>query len=480
MVRNGPASHWRILRTVLLTPERRAERERERAKQLHRKPRKVHFRLPDARRETPLYRIYEETDPLVQGWRRFMLLPLNFELWAFPFRLALCFPSVSSGMWYADLACDSTFWIDALVALHTAGPADDNDAGAEVGAKEGMTTKSMRAIARHYFLFAFPLELLPSFLYLVASPLCAAYLPPECASAGPFPANITSPPRKEALGSVRPEYDLDQSRGPFSYGCFESWALWAWWGSTLFRLLPRARRLSRYFRQMKVSLDVSIQTVQVFFISMVVFMTAHWVGCAFFFTARLRYADDTTWLSNMELLLPLYDSHQSPIGVQYVICLYNGFSLLTSLGYSMFKPNNTGEILLTFFVIAAQVLQTSVILSRSFIYMKSDAVEEAHKKRMEDLHTFLDSKEIPPDLRGRIVKHFEFQYQKAIENKSSRVDLGLPRSLELKVANFKYRSVISGFKARGQIFAGALAYHACMCITAYVCATVCVIETRPS
>jgi hypothetical protein len=375
-----------------------------------------------------------------------MVLPLSYELWAFPYRLALCFPSVASGIWYSDLVCDSLFWLDAFLALRTIVPATSVDQGEPI--------TSLAKIAVHYFTQRFPYELFPTFLYLAASPICASYLPSTCeGSVGPFPTNATSPPRKFMPGVVRDEYNVEAPGNLISRGCFDLWPFWVWWASTLFRLFPRALRLSRYFKEMKVNLDVSIKTVQVFYISMVIFMTSHWVGCAFFFLARLRYADDTTWLSDMELLLPLYDAHHSPMLTQYIICVYNGFSSLTSLGYATYVPNNMGEVLLSFLVITAQVLQTGVIFGTVINYMNErDPVEEAHKKQMEDLHTFLDSKQLPQDLRERIVKHFEFQHKKAIENKSSRVDL--PRSLEIKVANFKYRSVVAGCTARGQVFAG--------------------------
>ena len=422
---------------ILLTMERRSERAKNR-----KKIRKVHFKPLKDKQTFTLLRIYEESEPFVQQWKMFMVIPMSYELWAFPFRLALCSPSVTSGIWCTDLACDSLFWLDAVVALRTIVPASS---------AESEPISSFSRIALHYLMHRFPHEIMPTLLYLAASPICAAYLPPSCRSAGgSFPVNATNPPPKAELGEVRSIYDVDEPDNSMDSGCFNLWVFWVWWRSTLFRLVPRAARLMSYFREMKVNLDVSIKTVQVFYISMVIFMTSHWVGCAFYFLARLRYADDTTWLSDLELELPLYNSYLSPLATQYVVCVYNGFSSLTTLGYATFIPNNTGEILLSFAVIAAQVLQTGVIYGTIINYMNErDPVEEAHKKQMEDLHTFLDSKQLPSDLRERIVKHFEFQHKKAIENKSSRVDL--PRSLEIKVANYKYRSVVAGCTARGQV-----------------------------
>ena len=56
----------------------------------------------------------------------------------------------------------------------------------------------------------------------------------------------------------------------------------------------------------------------------------------------------------------------------------------------------------------------------------NDPVALAHKRQMEELHQFIDSKHLPPDLSGRVVKHFEFQYEKSVENRASD-SVQLPR-----------------------------------------------------
>ena len=56
----------------------------------------------------------------------------------------------------------------------------------------------------------------------------------------------------------------------------------------------------------------------------------------------------------------------------------------------------------------------------------NDPIASAHKRQMEELHQFIESKHLPPDLSNRVVKHFEFQYQKAVENSASD-SVELPR-----------------------------------------------------
>ena len=61
-------------------------------------------------------------------------------------------------------------------------------------------------------------------------------------------------------------------------------------------------------------------------------MSAHWVGCSFYFMARIRNFDESTWLVGMEKVMPLYRTNESTLWQEYMICLYKGFNRLTAVG----------------------------------------------------------------------------------------------------------------------------------------------------
>lgn len=211
-------------------------------------------------------------------------------------------------------------------------------------------------------------------------------------------------------------------------------------------------RLLRYFTAMETNLDMSISTLQVFKYSMIIFMTSHWVGCIFFFLAKLQHLNDSTWVRQLEQMVPLYDSFSAPTTTQYLVCLYRGFSSFT-VTYASTLPNNAMEMLFTFVVIIVQIWQMGVILGAIINYtVERDPIAEAHKKTMEDVQLFVSRKQLPTELTERIYRHFEFQHRKAIENQSS--DIKLPKSLQIKVANSKFRSVMERCTARGQVFSG--------------------------
>ena len=411
------------MKTILITPGKRAERAKRRQK-----PRKVYFQNVNEGGGSSLLRIRHWNDPFVQQWLKIMVLPLTYEMWSFPFRLALCFPSTSSVLWYFDLACDSFFWFDIVVSLSTSIPPASEQ-------EEPILT--FQGISKNFLFKKFPFELFPSFAYLIATPLCASLMPPACnqgAMAG------GQDPSGDSVGET------------LLATCLAGWPVWIWWASTLGRLVPRMNRLLQYFNAMETNLDMSISTLQVFKYSVIVFMTSHWMGCLLFFLAKVQNLNSTTWVRQLEHMVPLYDSFAAPAATQYVVCLYRGFSSLT-VTYASTLPNNPWEMLFTFVVMVVQVWQMGVILGAIINYtVERDPVAEAHKKMMDDLLHFTEQKQLPPDLTERIYRHFEFQHRKAIENQSNHIQL--PKSLQIKVANSKFRSVMERCTSRGQVFSG--------------------------
>ena len=409
------------LQPILINSAKRAARSKTR-----RKARKVVIRDFEEFGTNNFFRIREWNDPAIQLWHKIMVLPLTYEMWSFPFRLALCVPSTSSILWALDLSCDSFFWLDVLVTLRTSISQDSDQVEAE---------DSFREVLKHFFIQKFPFELLPSFAYLVATPICANFMPSSCLQITIARADLTSLEGEALLKS-----------------CLSEWPVWIWWVSTLARLVPRMYRILLYFTAMETNLDMSISTLHVFKYSMIIFMTSHWVGCIYFFLARLQNLDQSTWVRQFENMIPLFDSFSAPTATKYLVCLYRGFCSFT-VSYTSTLPNNESEMLFTFIVIVVQIWQTGVILGAIINYTaERDPVAEAHKEMMEEVQLFVARNQLPPELTERIYRHFEFQHRKAVENQSS--DIKLPKSLQVKVASSKYRSVMERCTARGQVFSG--------------------------
>ncbi len=65
----------------------------------------------------------------------------------------------------------------------------------------------------------------------------------------------------------------------------------------------------------------------------IIIVSVHWVGCIFYFSARLHSFDDTTWLAEQEQNIPLYQVSTSDMLSDYIICIYKGLNVLIAMGY---------------------------------------------------------------------------------------------------------------------------------------------------
>jgi hypothetical protein len=230
-------------KSILLTPAKKAERAEKKLKT--KRLRKVHFNLPKANISgRNIAQALDPRSPTIRRWQSIMLFPLSYELWAFPYRLALGSPSMQSKICASDLTCDAFFLIDILVALCTAIPSKQpGDA----------PITSFPGIARHYFTRTFPAHFLPCTLYWVATPICAYYLAQLCPD--PAPARRSGRTPWDAAHDSNPA----ASGGPgASWRCVVEnsgrWPVLVWWLSTIPRIVPRALRLKSYFKAMESDL----------------------------------------------------------------------------------------------------------------------------------------------------------------------------------------------------------------------------------
>ena len=304
-------------------------------------------------------------------------------------------------MWvYAlDIVGDFWFAVDILVSLVVAVPG-----GTYPGQLE--SAKKFSTIAQLYFRHAFARDVAPILTYQIVSQVLIA----QTASTGQTSA---------------------------------MWhGHWIWWAAAIPRLLLRSNRFFTYFGEIAVNPDVNIKQMQFIRIGLVIILTAHWIGCLFYFIARLMSKDNTTWLAEFESLVPTYDRQNSTIGFDYILCIYKGFNTLTALGYDGGMPKNLVEVLWRIVVLIIQVQLSGLILGTLLNYLvRRDPVEEAHKQQLEGVRQYLLSKSIPHDLHDRVIRYFEFQYQKNRQNALTQ-GVELPRSLAIKVANANYGEIL--------------------------------------
>jgi hypothetical protein len=225
------------------TPKAGHERKHSRPKL-----KRVHFMLPKtaASKRSISWQALDPKHPILRRWLTIMLFPLSYEIWAFPYRLALGFPSIESDIYIADSVCDIFFIVDMFISLRTALPAIP-------GQQEAI--KGFPEISRNYFSKIFPLQILPSVLYWIVTLICASYGKDVCQD------GLQNTRRSKDAGSTSGAERIENSH----WSCVMQhidWRLWLWWVMTIPRSVPRFHRLLSYFKSMENDL-VSLHRVWV-------------------------------------------------------------------------------------------------------------------------------------------------------------------------------------------------------------------------
>jgi hypothetical protein len=351
--------------------------------------------------------VWEPESRIVSRWQSILLAPLAYEAWAGAFRLALGNPQ---DVWlrYFDLASDVCFLLDGLVKMNTALRMGGSDGTTGAAGGQGALETSRRVIVKRLFLRDFPITILPSWVYLY----------------------ITFSFQSDA----KPE-----SQSP---------NLWLWWAISIPRVLYRLLRLKHYFSSMEMNLNVSVSSLQLVKFALMIVMSAHWIGCLYFFAARVQPEQGPTWLKRISSFFPSFSKgteFDSEFQLKnYILCLYKGVDGLAAIGYVPIVPTNSLEMILSLLVQYLAIWVSAYILGSLFHYLlvsQKDPLKEAQNKRMQDLDTFMQERRIPLATRKRLVEYFEFQYKKAVQRKASAA-LTLPKSLEVKVANARFRPTL--------------------------------------
>jgi len=114
VVQAGDKQRTKHAPTILITEQRRLERSLRPAAAVELL--RVHFRLPKVKRTSQILQPLDRSAKAVKNWDRGLLLPIVWEIWAFPFRFAFCDVERRKSMFVytIDVICDVWFGLAML------------------------------------------------------------------------------------------------------------------------------------------------------------------------------------------------------------------------------------------------------------------------------------------------------------------------------------------------------------------------------
>ena len=229
-------------------------------------------------------------------------------------------------------------------------------------------------------------------------------------------------------------------------------AHWIWWLCTTPRCFIRAYRLFQIHSVATVDLRSNIHMEDGKNIALFIMLSAHCIGCLYFFMSRLRGLDTRSWVFSIEQTLNVYHRFNSQQWEQYVLALFKGFSAITGVEYTAYLANNLEEQLVGIAMILVQIYISALILGTiiHFLALRDPLAQQAAEK-LRDLREYVQLYQLPPELEAKLLKGLEFQHRKMVlDNVDAEIELS--QSLQLKVVQSKYSSLLQRGRTKGQIF----------------------------
>jgi CRP-like cAMP-binding protein len=340
---------------------------------------------------------------------------MNYEIWAFPFRLAFCDPSLKSFIFMMDVTSDSIFCLDIFVRM-----CELMDIALKKNDDPILEGKVMMEIIQNSI---------------------SSDLSYNIASVVPYYAAT-------ARTSRLIEYSFDSSRINTEITA----AHWIWWLSTLPRCIIRANRLFKLRSIASVDIRSNIHAEGAKNISIFIVLSAHCIGCVYFFMSRMRSLDVRTWVFSIEQTLKTYHRFHSTLWEHYLLALFKGFSTISGFEYTKYLANNLEEQFAVIAMTYVQLYFFALLFGTTIHYMGlRDPLAEQAAEKLSDLRAYIQLNQLPPELEAKLVRGLQFQHRKMeLDNVDAEIELS--QSLQLKAVKSKFGSLLQRGCTRGRLF----------------------------
>ncbi|GMH51011.1 hypothetical protein TrST_g8567 [Triparma strigata] len=244
---------------------------------------------------------------------------------------------------------------------------------------------------------------------------------------------------------------------------------------------PFTMEVFHTFRRLETDIHQDVQRIALFKFLVFMGMGAHAFGCVWWFIASIYDFNCHTWVGQYTpmFLDPDEEYLESVLGSgaaatfeedkcydeldtlklykidtlmeAYELAFFWGWNSLTNLGYSDVVPDNPIELTWTALLLLFQVMFYSYILALGFNFIfKKDEKEENHKRMLRTLELYGQTRNLPPDLRARLKKYFDFQQIKKDSENDEELISEMPTNILIEFCACQY----SPFIQRSVIFKG--------------------------
>ncbi len=203
---------------------------------------------------------------------------------------------------------------------------------------------------------------------------------------------------------------------------------------TLLRLV-KLFRVKKTISRIRNNKHINPSFIRMGLLSFWILISAHLISCAW-----MAVWDDPA------LLNPINAAHP------YLRAFYWTMTTLTTIGYGDITPNTSLE---TLFVIIVELIGAGmygfIIGNIANIIANIDVAKSQYQEKMEKVTTFLRYKNIPLDLKTKIIDYYDYLWESRRGYNEASILEDLPKPLQTSVALFLNQSIIQ----KVPIFQGA-------------------------
>jgi CRP-like cAMP-binding protein len=203
----------------------------------------------------------------------------------------------------------------------------------------------------------------------------------------------------------------------------------------LFRLMKLARifKLEVLIGRLEDSLGLSRAVFELLQVLVEVFFVGHLVACLWWGVSDS--ISSAPWFTNPDMVYG--DLRAASVGQKYLFSLYFTFTTMTTVGYGDIHAVNSGERMLNIciIVIGASVFGY-IIANVSTILESFSRVEAAQSSRIMIIKEYLNEKNCPDSLQGKVVAHFKHLFSITSAYDVTKIMSRLPPSLRDEILYF--------------------------------------------
>ncbi|KAL3143569.1 Potassium/sodium hyperpolarization-activated cyclic nucleotide-gated channel 3 [Trebouxia sp. C0009 RCD-2024] len=159
-----------------------------------------------------------------------------------------------------------------------------------------------------------------------------------------------------------------------------------------------------------------------------ILIVVHWFACTLWWTIRLQNYPADTWPSQLDIA-------RGSVMEQWLFSVFSIVSGMIGLGYGSYPPITWGEALVWVFAMLATATMFAVM--NGFIIatiLSSASSRHRYKERMDMIMETTDTRDLPENLRRRIIEYFKYKYRDGKVRNQEEVLRELPYDMQAEVA----------------------------------------------